>query len=82
MEINRIVVYGRTNCPQCKMTCKVLEKEGIEYRYINIDENQPERLRLTLLGFQTVPVTRIVFENGEQDQYITGFRPNELKKLK
>lgn len=82
MKINRIVVYGRTKCPQCKMTCKVLDKEEIEYRYINIDENDPEALRLTMLGFQTVPVTRIIFENGEQDQYITGFRPNELKKLK
>lgn len=74
--MNDIIVYGRTNCMQCKMVKKNLEQNNVRFEYINIDENDNARDKLNSLGFKTVPVTK-----RPDGTYFTGFNPNELRKL-
>lgn len=42
-----IEVYGIPNCGTCKKACQWLEKNGIEYKFINTRENQPTREQIT-----------------------------------
>ena len=35
---NKITIFSKNNCMQCKMTKKLLDKEGADYQEINIDK--------------------------------------------
>lgn len=79
--MEQITVFGTVNCMQCKMVGKIMDREGIDYKYINIDEDQEAREKLSLFGFKSVPVT-MVERPGEPADFIQGFRPDEIKKFK
>ena len=73
-----IVVYTKNGCPQCDMTKRVLEGEGIPFTAINVEENE-EAMRYVKeeLGLSSMPV--VVVEGQEP---FTGFRPDKLQELK
>lgn len=72
---NKITIFSKNNCMQCKMTKKLLDKEGADYQEINIDE-RPEMIDYVKdLGFSAVPVIKA------GDIIFSGFQPAKLKEI-
>ena len=72
---NKITIFSKNNCMQCKMTKKLLDKEGADYQEINIDE-RPERIDYVKdLGFSAAPVIKA------GDIIFSGFQPAKLKEI-
>lgn len=76
----KVEIFSKNNCQQCKMVKRWLDEHDVDYTEINVENNDAERLRLTMHGFQTVPVTMINRE-GEYTEMIHGFRPSDFNKL-
>ena len=72
---NKITFFSKNNCMQCKMTKKLLDKEGADYQEINIDE-RPEMIDYVKdLGFSAAPVIKA------GDIIFSGFQPAKLKEI-
>lgn len=72
---NKITIFSKNNCMQCKMTKKLLDKEGADYQEINIDE-RPEMIDYVKdLGFSAAPVVKA------GDIIFSGFQPAKLKEI-
>lgn len=72
---NKITLFSKNNCMQCKMTKKLLDKEGANYQEINIDE-QPDMVDyVKSLGFTFAPVIKA------GDISFSGFQPSKLKEI-
>ena len=72
---NKITIFSKNNCMQCRMTKKLLDKEGADYQEINIDE-RPEMIDYVKdLGFSAAPVIKA------GDIIFSGFQPAKLKEI-
>ncbi|MFU2164025.1 glutaredoxin-like protein NrdH [Streptococcus pluranimalium] len=73
--MSKITIFSKNNCMQCQMAKKFLEKEGLSFQEINIDEN-PEHIEyVKSLGFSAAPVIQagnVVF---------SGFQPAKLREI-
>ena len=76
---NKVVtVYGKPNCVQCNFTKQYLDNHGIEYREIDVTQDEEAYNELKMNGYQSVPVTAV----GTLDNSWSGFRPERLAELK
>ncbi|WP_125767266.1 glutaredoxin-like protein NrdH [Lapidilactobacillus wuchangensis] len=75
--MNKIVVYTRNGCMQCRMTKRYLDEHHVDFKEINISESPASADYLREKGFSSVP---LVFSE-KSEQPIAGFRPAELEKL-
>lgn len=59
-----ITFYGTPYCPDCAMSKRVLDEKGIEYQYINLEDDPDAAEKVMELnnGMQSVPT--IVFDDG------------------
>jgi len=69
-------IYTTTHCAYCIMVKHFLDKKGVEYETINIEE-QPEKQEeaFKLSGVSSVPITT----NGES--VVVGWNPSKLMGL-
>lgn len=76
--MTNITVYTKYGCPQCDMTKRVLQGEGINFNTINVQEDE-DALNYVKndLGFTSMPV---VVADGIEP--FSGFRPDLLQALK
>lgn len=76
--MKKVTVYTKNDCPQCKMTKRVLNEEEIEYEEFNVEEDK-EKMEYVreVLGFTSIPVVVI-----EGEEPFTGFRPDKLHEIK
>lgn len=70
-----ITVYSKPSCVQCNATYRALEKGGIEYRIIDITEDEEARNYIKGLGYLQVPV--VIAGN----EHWSGFRPDRVKAI-
>jgi len=71
-----VTVYSTRNCPYCRMTKAFLERQGIQYKSIDVGENAEEaRKMIALSGQRGVPVITV----GEE--VIVGFDSQRLNEL-
>ena len=70
-----ITVYSKPNCMQCEFSKKYLEDKGVEFKEINVFEDDEALAMLRDKGYSQMPVVDI---NGE---FHTGFRPDVLAKV-
>lgn len=75
----KVIVYSRNKCMQCKMMKNYFTRLKIPFQEVNVDEDEVGMNELKMLGFQSVPVTHIVNEEGHH--WIKGFAPHEVSKL-
>ena len=69
------VVYTKPQCVQCDMTKRMLNNLGVDYKTIDITEDQ-EALNMILgMGFQSAPVVIT-----ESDSW-SGFNPDKINAL-
>lgn len=73
---NSITVFGKENCMQCKMTKSLLEKNGVDFTYIDVEKNEAGLNELKSAGLSSVPVTK-----NRDGSYIIGFNVNQLREL-
>ncbi|WP_034916473.1 MULTISPECIES: glutaredoxin-like protein NrdH [Erwinia] len=71
----RIIIYTKDNCVQCNATKNAMDKKGIAYQVVNLDQQPDEIEALRALGYRQVPVVM----NG-QDHW-SGFRPDKISAL-
>ena len=72
---NKIIIFSKNNFMQCKMTKKLLDKEGADYQEINIDERPDMIDYVKDLGFSAAPVVKA------GDIIFSGFQPAKLKEI-
>lgn len=70
-----VTVYSRSHCPQCVMTCRLLDALNVGYEKVDIELSQSALDFVTSLGYRKAPV---VVADGE---HWSGFRPDLLKAL-
>jgi len=81
LTVKKIKLYATTSCPYCKMEATWLDSQKIKYEHTLVDLNQEageEMVRKT--GQMGVPVTEIVYDNGEEE-YIIGFDKERLSEI-
>ena len=69
-------VYTKNNCPQCKMTKRMLTSLHIDFEGINLDENPDAIDEVKAMGFKAVPVVVPV-----HDEAFSGFNINKIRAL-
>lgn len=64
VSTTNLLMYGTSWCPDCKRSIMVLDEFGIEYDFVNIeeDEDAAEKVEEINGGFRSVPT--IVFPDG------------------
>lgn len=74
--MRQITVYTKPACAQCGATFKVLDKAGINYRRIDVTQNQKARESVMGLGYLSMPVVYI-----SADEHWSGFRRDRLNRI-
>jgi alkyl hydroperoxide reductase subunit F len=76
-----ITIYSTVNCPYCRLEKQWLEKNGIKYKNIFVDENGEAADEMIKKSKQMgVPVTIIASDKGKE-QIIIGFDKPKLAEV-
>lgn len=70
-----ITLYSKPNCPQCSMTARTLDRQGVAYEVIDVSQNPEAAAQVQAWGYRQVPV---VYTG---DEHWSGFRPDRLAAL-
>lgn len=70
-----ITVYTKPNCQGCNLTKRLLDKQGSDYKLIDITEDPAAMERIKELGYLQAPVVETPTETW------SGFRPDKITKL-
>ena len=70
-----ITVYSKPSCVQCTATTRALERKGLHYEVIDIEQNADAFDHVASLGYRQVPVVETA------DQHWSGFRPDMIGAL-
>lgn len=71
-----VTVYSKSNCQPCRMTKRELQKAGVAFTEVNLDENPTVAAELAAEGFRSAPVVKV--EGGEA---WSGFAVSKIKSL-
>lgn len=74
-----ITVYSKPNCMPCKFVKQLLDSEEIEYEVKDVGEDEQALEEFKGKGYMSTPITE--YGDGEDD-FISGFNPEQLKELK
>lgn len=70
-----ITVYTKPSCVQCNATYRALDARGIEYKVLDLSQDE-EALEMTKsLGYLQAPVVIA------GDDHWSGFRPDKIEEL-
>ena len=69
-------VYTKSNCVQCDMTKRMMDKIGVEYTTVDIEKNPEELDKLIEMGYKAAPV--VMTADGES---WAGFQPEKITSL-
>lgn len=72
---SQLTVYTQNRCMKCKFVMKHLDKNGVTYDTINIDDFPEERKMLKASGFSAMPVVT----NGVD--WVSDNKPDEIMEL-
>lgn len=70
-----IIVYSKPACVQCTATTRELERKGLEFRVVDLTEDQDAYDKVIGLGYMQAPVVMV------GDQHWAGFRPDKISAL-
>ena len=75
----RIKVYGGEFCPYCNMAKEFLDKNNIEYEYIDVQEDHKQaRYMVEKTRQNGIPVIEIIDNN--KSEFIIGFDKEKLRR--
>jgi len=81
LKVKKVRLYATTSCPYCKMEASFLDQNKVDYDYVLVDLDRnaaQEMVRKT--GQMGVPVTEIIYDNGDEE-YIIGFDKPRLSEI-
>lgn len=78
MATPAVTVYGRTSCPPCMRTKKLLEQAGVEFLYVDVDQDSDALDGLSDLDCVTALPAVVC---TELDLHWCGYRPEHIKTL-
>lgn len=70
-----IIVYSKPACVQCTATTRALDRQGLDYRVIDISTDDDALATVQGLGYRQVPVV------VAGDAHWAGFRPDMIGTL-
>jgi glutaredoxin-like protein NrdH len=70
-----ITVYSRPACVQCDATYRMLDRLGLDYTTVDVEQDAGALAYVRSLGYLAAPVV------VAGDQHWSGYRPDELKAL-
>ena len=70
-----VTVYTKPSCVQCTATYRALDSKGIEYKVLDLSEDEAALETVKGLGYLQAPV--VVTE----DEHWSGFRPDKIAAL-
>ena len=70
-----ITVYSKPMCVQCDATYRALDKQGLDYRSVDVTQDVEALEYIKGLGYQQAPVVIA----GED--HWSGYRPDRIKAL-
>lgn len=73
MSSSPITVFSRQRCVQCTATYRALDKSGLPYRVVDVDDDAGALSDVRAMGYQQVPVV------VAGTQHWSGFRPDLIK---
>lgn len=71
-----ITLYSKNNCRYCVAVATFLRNNGVDFKEINIDEDEEGMKHVIDKGYMSIPVTEV---EGQED--IHGFDLKALNKL-
>ena len=74
-----VVIYTKNNCRSCDMTKKVLDREGIYYTAVNVEDDATAYTYVTeTLERREMPV--VIASSMDGDEVWSGFQPAMIRK--
>lgn len=73
-EVKEIKVYGKKVCPNCDKAKNLIKSKGLDFEYVDLEEDLTKFFELIDKGFKQVPVIEI------NDNLISGY-DNLVKEL-
>lgn len=70
-----ITVYTKPSCVQCTATYRALDSKGIEYKVLDLSEDETALQTVKELGYLQAPVVVTA------DEHWSGFRPDKIMEL-
>ena len=70
-----ITIYSKPACVQCNATYRALDRQGIAYQVVDIEQDANARQTVESLGYRQVPVV------VAGDDHWAGFRPDRIKAV-
>lgn len=80
MKPRIISVYTSPGCQPCKATKRWLDKQGVEYRTIDVSQNPADLEAIKELGYKAAPVVIVSTGDPEIEIHWQGFHPDNLRK--
>lgn len=77
----QVTVYSKDSCGQCLGVKMFLKSKGIEFEEKNTDRNPDFKSEVSELGFNSLPVIRIVENDNLVTEPFSGFDPDKLTKI-
>lgn len=71
-----ITVYTKSDCVQCDMTKRLMDREQIEYTEVSLEDDAQALETVKAMGYLAAPVV------VAGDSHWSGFRPERIKGLK
>ena len=71
-----VVVYSKPSCVQCNATYRALDSVGIEYRVVDLTQDDEALEYVQDLGYSQAPVVV-----ASDEDHWSGFRPNHISRL-
>lgn len=71
-----VTVYSKPACVQCNATFRALDKNGINYRKVDVTQDDEALERIRALGYMQAPVVL----TSDNDHW-SGFRPDKIDEL-
>lgn len=75
--MSRVTVYTLPSCVQCDRTKKLMDREGIAYETVKLEEHPDKAAKFKDQGLLQAPIVVI----GNDGRYWTGFRPDLIAEL-
>lgn len=75
-----ITLYSLPNCVQCGATKKWLDRAGVEYATVMLNESPDDAAAIAELGYKQAPIVIVSNGDAETDIHWGGFNPDFLKK--
>lgn len=73
-----ITIYETPNCPQCRMTEHILQRDGIDYTPVDLSSDLDAHRFVTRdLGYRSAPVAYAVFPDGRIEHW-SGLQPQRI----